>query len=1738
MKSWHPFMDRATESPAASRVRPRQDDLTDSHVRERRFDARILIAALALSLLSGLLAVALLAYQRENDLEEGSRLTQAYAAVLDEQTTRTLQALDQRLELIGQELGLPERSDPAVSAMLGRQLARLPFVRALLVLDAQGQVRHATAPAAVGTRHENADDFQIYRTRPGSGFHLGQPQWDGASAQWVLRASRPIFDDAGLFSGVIVATIQSTYFESLWRTLALESHSVISLIRTDGTMLLRSPPDPATMRRGFAGSPLFNQHLPLAANGAFRMVSAIDGAPRLLAYRTLAQHPDLIVVVGRTVEAVLAPWRKLALLLAGGWCLASLALMGAAIYLGRLSAQRKAADRRSLAMAQRLSMASEAAGLVLWDWDLSATSWSVTPSYYTTLGLEPREGPVHLDAWLARVHPDDQGRWNQALGTIQPPSHDRCAFEARLRHADGSYRWVQETGQVLERDAAGKPAHVMGIRIDITAAKQAQIEREQVLARVSDAFVALDKDWRYTYVNAHAGALFGRDPKSLIGKHIWTEFPEDESQKLRSLYEKAMALQQAQHVEEYYPPYDRWFENHIYPSPDGLTIYFHDITERKTAETALRQAKEHAENLIEHANVMIVGLDAQGGVTLFNRAAQELTGYRLADLVGSSWFEVLCPRDRYPQVWQKFERTMGGGLVRQFENPILTREGKELTINWQNSVLRDADTVTGVLSFGIDVTARRQAEQDLAESRDQFETLAHNSIQGIALVRKGQLTYVNPALCAIGGRSAGEIMRLPMAQLMKWLHPDDRAASIERQRATLRGEPPPGLHELRVLHANGQWRWIQSASRSITLRGETAMLAIVIDIHERKLAEVALRASEERFRGIFESSAIGVSLANRDGQWLMINPALCHILGYPEHALMQRNYEQISHPDDMARDRMLTNELYEGKRSSFQMEKRYLHRDGHVVWVNLTVAMVRDADGQPVHTVAHIEDIGARKRLELELRSSQDNLRATLDALPDLMFEVDLQGRYLDYHSPRIDLLADTPKQFIGRHVDDIMPAEAAATIRAGLREAMARGHADGLQIALQLAEGQRWFELSIARKDTAPPEAPRFIVLSRDVSERIHTQNALRNSDELMRQMADSVSQMFWLMDMRENRYLYISPAVDAMLGCSVSDLAIDPKFWRRNIHPQDRERVDRQLAHARQTGHYDLQLRLLHPHGGERWLHARAYPIRDANQTLYRCAGMIEDITVRKTLEIREEQEREILQYLAGGHPMSEMLEKFVLCYEAMVPGMRGSVLLLDADGTRLHHGAAPHLPSDYSTAIDGEAIGPLTGSCGTAAYTGEAVIAADIANDPRWVHYKALALQHQLRACWSVPIKGMQGQVLGAFAFYFDQVRDATPSELATIERGAQLASQAIERHLAVRALQDSEERYRTLVEWSPEGIAVHQDGILVYANPAAAAIVGALSVREVLGRPMLDFVHPEEHAHMQRMIDGITRHGIPSALAERRYVRLDGTVIDVENKAGPSVFQGAPSVQVVFRDITARKKAEAELHDSRQQLRVLSSKVLAAQETERRRIAHELHDELGQALTAIKINLQAQGHLHHASGGAIQAENIRIVEGALQHVRGLALALRPSMLDDLGLAPALRWLTAQTVNQRSGLQVHLQAPSHLGRLAPELETAVFRIVQEALTNIVRHAQAQHVHIRIHFEDTDILCVRIQDDGIGFDVAAERRHAANGNSMGVLGMQERAALIGADLTMESVPGAGCTLTLRCPMKTIGPA
>jgi signal transduction histidine kinase len=234
----------------------------------------------------------------------------------------------------------------------------------------------------------------------------------------------------------------------------------------------------------------------------------------------------------------------------------------------------------------------------------------------------------------------------------------------------------------------------------------------------------------------------------------------------------------------------------------------------------------------------------------------------------------------------------------------------------------------------------------------------------------------------------------------------------------------------------------------------------------------------------------------------------------------------------------------------------------------------------------------------------------------------------------------------------------------------------------------------------------------------------------------------------------------------------------------------------------------------------------------------------------------------------------------------------------------------------------------------------------------------------------------------------------------------------------------------------------------------------------------------------------------------------------------------------RDINKRRRAEAALLQYSQTLKVLSHRLVEAQEKERRHLARELHDEVGQNLTVAEMNIRnALKQSRSQQSWNRLKEALNSVEQVLDQVRDLSLELRPSMLDDLGLEPALRWYLKRQA-ESAGIKADVHTDHLDRRLDPVIETECFRVTQEAVNNVVKHAKAHNVTVDLRRTDGN-LDLLIRDDGVGFDVDAVREQAVHGNSLGLLSMEERAALAGGGLEFKSAPGEGTEVHAWFPIK-----
>lgn len=341
--------------------------------------------------------------------------------------------------------------------------------------------------------------------------------------------------------------------------------------------------------------------------------------------------------------------------------------------------------------------------------------------------------------------------------------------------------------------------------------------------------------------------------------------------------------------------------------------------------------------------------------------------------------------------------------------------------------------------------------------------------------------------------------------------------------------------------------------------------------------------------------------------------------------------------------------------------------------------------------------------------------------------------------------------------------------------------------------------------------------------------------------------------------------------------------------------------------------------------------------------------------------------------------------------------------------------------------------------------------------------------------------------------------------------------------------AEELFRTLANNSPVSIYIMQDGKFRFVNRNFIRDTGATE-EELLGTPPLLLETPEQRAKVRQKAIAMMR-GQRSEPYEFRYIGQGGEIRWAIERVAPIEYEGRRATMGIFMDITDRKRNEDALKRSESQLRLLSQRIIKVQEAERARIARDLHDQLGQELVFLKIKAQS---LAEQLGGASLAydpvlELVNLIEQVKATSRRIALSIRPGILDDLGLVRAAQWYAGE-FEQRTSIACFLDAPDDDIEISRTVATAAYRIIQEALTNVYKHAKATEVSINMRMTGK-MLVMQISDNGTGFDSS----RLSEGTSLGLLGMRERARLVGGSMRISSTQGKGTSILARLPLDGI---
>ncbi len=867
----------------------------------------------------------------------------------------------------------------------------------------------------------------------------------------------------------------------------------------------------------------------------------------------------------------------------------------------------------------------------------------------------------------------------------------------------------------------------------------------------------------------------------------------------------------------------------------------------------------------------------------------------------------------------------------------------------------------------------------------------------------------------------------------------------------------------------------------------TALGGMVGCLEPAATVSAAEQVTHIQLKSIFDSSGTGLALVALDGRWLRANGVTCRLLGYSEAQLQATTFLALTHPDDREVGISLIDELKRGTRPSATMHKRYLRRDGQVVWVRLTVGLVRDEEGQPSCFVSQLEDITENWQLRETLMGSELKFLSLAESSPNIIVRYD-RNLLRTYVNPTFLLLTGLSfHDAIG-----VAPNEESADYLRQLRQVLATGNPAQFLNSWAVEQNGEWVTcvVSLTAERNNAGEVVGVLALAHDITQlrkhqdleeaRLHIFEKMASDAPLDETLGLLVGYLKLALPNRACSVMLLDPQTLTLTPCTGPGLRDEWPPTPGQYASWSEPIMDTQ---GRVLGAFVVA----NPQG----VLPDDSDIQRVRQTCHIAAIAIERWRSESLLKHRERRYRDIFDHTLDMLCLLEVTEVDRLCCVEVNPA------LLRALGKP--HGDV--IGQTLERVFDRLSAGKVQDLCQRCLAAGRAMESEDtvvLRDEVRNLHFTL------------IPVADPEGM----------------GQRILVISRDITLSSKARQKEL------ERQHDISALVENSPDAIVrVSAQGEVLYVNAQLKKWVGSAwpdlpgksigamaplnAQSQLFCELVAQVVNDNKAAEQEFMLAGLK--GAPKVVLIHFVPEVDGRRV--------------VSVLAVGRDISKLRAAERRLANSNAQLRDLSTRRETAREEERKLIAREIHDELGQHLTALRMGISLLRFQFGATTPELTPQVERLMaltDKTIQVVRDVSTSLRPSALN-LGLVSGLEWLTTEFVNlTRTPCLLHL--PLSPMTLPDAQITAAFRIVQESLTNIARYAQATQVSVTLAPQDGHWL-LEVQDNGVGFEPDAVGRQ-----TLGLAGMRERGLMLGGKVIIFSHPGQGTTVQAFIPMQETG--
>ena len=740
-----------------------------------------------------------------------------------------------------------------------------------------------------------------------------------------------------------------------------------------------------------------------------------------------------------------------------------------------------------------------------------------------------------------------------------------------------------------------------------------------VLSLSSELVIQLDNGQRVFYANDPLLTFLGAPAKDLFGKNIeFTPFSiifEDVFTELHDRFRNGLRGE-GWHGELSRPVRERFFFCRITPTVSnegkkGVSVILEDISDRKRDEERIRKSEARLRSIFRVSPVGI-GVVADRILLEVNDRFCEMTGYSPAEIVGGSARILYRSEETFRNVGTLYTRQIRESGNGTLETQWVKKDGTVIDVLLNTTPL-DPSNISGGITFTVlDITARKRAEQALRESEEKYRHLVEQSLQGLTIIQNGRPVFANATMLEIGGFSQDEYLALSPEELMATVHPGDRDHIRKVMKARLEEKIFPAENEFRILRKDGQIRWVLTRGMRITYNRAPAIQVAYFDITARKLAEDALRESEDRYRKLVEISPNAVML-HRDGKVIYVNPALIRLLRAGSAGdLLGKNVLDLLQPSYRERIQANITKDLTGEPTPF-MELQMLRADGTTVFVEGQGAGTT-IDGMPAVLVA-INDMTEHHHASLALKESEERYRTLAEASQDIIYLVGRDDRVEYVNSYAAAIRGLSADEVIGKKRSSLFSGELGLRQAQGLDRVFETGKTMRSEGAMEISGTLHWFDHQLMPIKDAQGVVTSVLGVSRDITDRKLADEQLLQREQQYRFIFDNSLDII-------NRQTpdcictSVSPAITPLLGYLEEEVL--GKSALAMVHPDDLDLIQRNMTAIVQNGlsHLTSTFRFRHKDGRYLWFESTIKVIRDEKTgQVLEFLSMSRDITARKS-------------------------------------------------------------------------------------------------------------------------------------------------------------------------------------------------------------------------------------------------------------------------------------------------------------------------------------------------------------------------------------------------------------------------------------------------------------------------------------------------------------------------------------------